>query len=656
MARLDTRLTQSEKQSRDRTFDKSRIYMAEVMDTRSILRGGEIKVWILSSNNDKENPVNWVTAYYASSIYGTTPVTPNQTSNYKSAPISFGSWFPMPYIGNYVFIFYPCISGENSNPYWFSCPVNPNMNFMLPGIPGAYTSNEHETLCELNMKSSNPEINSDALAYRKEQYQVPYKPMIDALQRQGLDKDRLRGISTAGSKRESPSMSWGYVSPTGHTMVIDDGWVEDDNKLNWLTETTDKNILGLKNENGLDPSHIENSNRYNSGFRLRTRNGTQILILDTGNIYMINRDGTAWLELSDDGYIDCFSEKGISANTNGDINFHSDGRIKMEAKQGFTFKTDGDISIESAGNMNISSPRIDTDSIISAPEINANIGNIKSFISALAQINGVFSGTLQGTAFYATNAGITPAPQPQPLTPEPNVPYPLIEEVQEQIGKIGETIETIVSRIPTAEPYGGHDRNDTIPVLDTSFKVQTTEYYNLDTPLITNQIETTPLPTASTNNIPIPSMQLSEHFTLQDLCSSQTATKYGINNTPSSDIIEKLKLLANNVLEPIYKHYGKVTVNSGYRGPALNSVVGGALTSQHCKGEAADIEILGVNNYDLAVWIRDNIDFDQLILEFATNLSSDPNSGWVHVSYKSSNNRHQLLTINNYGTKSGLIK
>ena len=135
--------------------------------------------------------------------------------------------------------------------------------------------------------------------------------MIDALQRQGLDKDRLRGISTAGSKRESPSMSWGYVSPTGHTMVIDDGWVEDDNKLNWLTETTDKNILGLKNENGLDPSHIENSNRYNSGFRLRTRNGTQILILDTGNIYMINRDGTAWLELSDDGYIDCFSKKEI---------------------------------------------------------------------------------------------------------------------------------------------------------------------------------------------------------------------------------------------------------------------------------------------------------------------------------------------------------
>ena len=151
-------------------------------------------------------------------------------------------------------------------------------------------------------------------------------------------------------------------------------------------------------------------------------------------------------------------------------------------------------------------------------------------------------------------------------------------------------------------------------------------------------------------------MQLSEHFTLQDLCYSSTASKLGINNTPPSDIIEKLRYLAINGLEPIYKQFGKLTINSGYRGTALNVAVGGASTSQHCKGEAADIEVLGVNNYDLAVWIRDNLEFDQLILEFATNLSSDPNSGWVHLSLKSANNRHQLLTIDSSGTKSGLLK
>ena len=656
MARLDTTLTREEKQSRNRSFDKSRIYMAEVMDTRSILRGGELKVWILSSNNNKENPSNWVTAYYASSIYGTTPIAPNQTNNPKNSPQSFGSWFPMPYVGNYVFVFYPCITGENSNPYWFACPVNPNMNFMLPGIPGSYTSPMHEALSELNMKSTNPEVYSDALAYRKEQYQAPYQPLNQALERQGLAEDKMRGISTAGSKRESPSMSWGYVSPTGHTMVIDDGWLPTDNKTNWLTETTDPSTLGLKNSEGVDPSHVENSSRFDSGFRFRTRNGTQILVLDNGTIYMINRDGTAWVELSDDGYIDCYSKAGISANSEGDINYHTTKRIKMEAEEGFTFKTDGDVSFESAGNINISAPRIDTDSVITAPEINTNIGNIQSFVSSSAQIKGTFSGTLQGTAFYATNAGIIPADQPEPAVSEPNVPGPIIEQPEAQIGKIGQTITTIVSRIPTAEPYAGHNKNDIIPDLDTSFKVPTTEYYDLDTPLVTNQIVTTPLPTANQTPIPIPSLQLSEHFTLQDLCSSQTASKYGISNTPNSAEIEKLRVLATEVLEKIYEKYGNVTINSGYRGASLNSLVGGTITSQHCKGEAADIEIQGVNNYDLACWIRDNLEYDQLILEFATNLESDPNSGWVHVSYKSSGNRKQLLTINNSGTKAGLIK
>lgn len=656
MATLNSRLTVDEKQARDRTFDKSRIYMAEVMDTRSILRGGEIKVWILSSNNNKENPDNWVTAYYASSSYGTTPINSNQETNYDNAPISFGAWFPMPYVGNYVFIFYPCISGENSNPYWFSCPVNPNMNFMLPGIAGSFTSEERDARCELNMKSSNSVIQSDALSYRKENYQLPYEPINTALKRQGLDKDKFRGISTASSKRESPSMCYGYVTPLGHTFVMDDGWTTEDNKLNWLSATTDKKQLNLTNKNGINLSHESNSKRFDSGFRFRTRNGTQLLISDNGTIYMINRDGSAWVELSDDGYIDCYSKTGISANSDGDINLHSSKTIRMEAKEGFVFKTDGDVSFDVAGNTNISSPRIQTDSIITAPEIDANVGNIETFISKSAQINGTFLGTLKGTAEYATNAGVVPAPQPEPLTPSPEIPTPLIEESQQQLGKIGETIETVVSRIPTAEPYGGHDKNDTIPQLDVAFKVPTTEYYNLNTPLVTNQIETTPLPTAPSENLPIPSLQLSEHFTLKDVCASSTAAKYGINNTPPSDIIEKLRLVANNVLEPIYAQYGKVTINSGYRGPSLNSMVGGAVTSQHCKGEAVDIEVLGTNNYDLATWVKDNIEFDQLILEFATNLQSDPNSGWVHVSYKSSGNRKQLLTINSSGTYSGLIK
>jgi hypothetical protein len=115
--------------------------------------------------------------------------------------------------------------------------------------------------------------------------------------------------------------------------------------------------------------------------------------------------------------------------------------------------------------------------------------------------------------------------------------------------------------------------------------------------------------------------------------------------------------LCKNVLQPLREKLGKpINVNSCYRCPKLNTAVGGVKTSQHCNGQAADIEVMGMSNYDLACYIRDNFEFDQLILEFCDNLKNDKNSGWVHVSYKDSGNRKQTLTINKSGTKLGLVK
>lgn len=153
------------------------------------------------------------------------------------------------------------------------------------------------------------------------------------------------------------------------------------------------------------------------------------------------------------------------------------------------------------------------------------------------------------------------------------------------------------------------------------------------------------------------SYKLSKNFSLEEMCYSSTANKLKINNTTSDNIIvSKLKLLCEHILQPVREHFNKpVVVNSGYRCPSLNKAVGGASTSQHKLGEAADFEIIGLSNYDLALWIKDNLDFDQLILEYCDNLKNDINAGWVHCSYKAIGNRHQLLTINKKGTKSGLI-
>ena len=149
--------------------------------------------------------------------------------------------------------------------------------------------------------------------------------------------------------------------------------------------------------------------------------------------------------------------------------------------------------------------------------------------------------------------------------------------------------------------------------------------------------------------------QITKNFTLSELTYSDTAKKKNLDNMPSQTEYNNMKTLCEKVLQPIRDHFDKpLIINSCYRGKQLNEAVGGAKTSQHCKGQAADIEIKGMSNYDLACWIRDNMEFDQLILEFTDNIKNDINAGWVHVSYVSpSQNRKQCLTINKSGTKLG---
>jgi hypothetical protein len=138
-------------------------------------------------------------------------------------------------------------------------------------------------------------------------------------------------------------------------------------------------------------------------------------------------------------------------------------------------------------------------------------------------------------------------------------------------------------------------------------------------------------------------MNLSANFTLKELTKSDTATRLGLDNTPDDEALENLKTLCEKVLQPVREHFDKsVTVNSGYRSPESNAAVGGSKTSDHCKGQAADIEIVGVANADLAQWIMDNLEYTQLILEFYT--PGIPDSGWVHVSYDPNNLKKQELT------------
>ena len=138
-------------------------------------------------------------------------------------------------------------------------------------------------------------------------------------------------------------------------------------------------------------------------------------------------------------------------------------------------------------------------------------------------------------------------------------------------------------------------------------------------------------------------MKLTNNFTLEELTKSETALRQGIDNTPTVEVVENLKVLAEKVLQPVRDHFAKgVKVNSGYRAPEVNAAVGGSKTSDHCLGMAADIEIPGLPNAELAQWIEANLEYTQLILEFYTQ--GVPDSGWVHVSYDPKNLKKQSLT------------
>ena len=146
-------------------------------------------------------------------------------------------------------------------------------------------------------------------------------------------------------------------------------------------------------------------------------------------------------------------------------------------------------------------------------------------------------------------------------------------------------------------------------------------------------------------------MMLSPHFSLAELTKSSTASRLNIDNTPDNAQIEALKLVALSILEPIRERYGAFTPNSGFRCQELNTAIGSSPNSQHIKGQAVDVEVVGVDNYNLACWCQDNLKFDQLILEC---YDGSPHSGWVHISYIENKNRSQVLTISSKGIFEGL--
>ena len=140
-------------------------------------------------------------------------------------------------------------------------------------------------------------------------------------------------------------------------------------------------------------------------------------------------------------------------------------------------------------------------------------------------------------------------------------------------------------------------------------------------------------------------MKISKHLTLKEVIKSNTATRHGIDNTPTDDHLTNLKTVAENVFEPLREWHGKaIGISSGYRSQALNKAIKGSSSAQHCKGQALDIDAdmfdNGLTNAQIFNYIKDNLELDQLIWEFGTD--DEPN--WVHVSFVTHRTNRKILT------------
>ena len=139
-------------------------------------------------------------------------------------------------------------------------------------------------------------------------------------------------------------------------------------------------------------------------------------------------------------------------------------------------------------------------------------------------------------------------------------------------------------------------------------------------------------------------MQISDHFTLSELTKSSTAERMGIANEPGSTEVENLIMVCDQILEPVRNHYGiPFAPNSGFRCLQLNRAIGSSGNSQHVKGEAVDFEVPGIANKEVALWVMENCEFDQLILEFYKE--DIPDSGWVHCSYTLSDDNRKSARV-----------
>jgi hypothetical protein len=396
-------------------------YVGIVKKNTDAQRMGRIAVYIPELGGDPTDETNWFVVSYASPFAGVTPpsgLVQNGTGM-TDAQSSYGFWMIPPDLDNQVLVVFA--NGMSSKGFWFACVWQQNMNHMVPGIASATPTVGGEHCGSL---PPTVEYNKWSTENPDNPKRPVFEPLDGGLSSQGLYHDPERGPTTASARREAPSKVFGYSTPRGNQLYVDD-------------------------------------NPANEFIRMRTRSGAQVLINETtGFVYINSKEGHSWVEISDIG-VDIYSRGAVSLRSEGSLNLHADGSLNIEADGNLNLRAGGNLTLQSAHHTNLAG---NGDLVLDL----GGTASMKAGSAILLDTGGSLKMGAGGTISQASGgSNIRSAASIQDNTstaaPAPGAPSAVVEAPRSLPEVNGEapcytqdTRMTITRRMPTHEPWTGH--------------------------------------------------------------------------------------------------------------------------------------------------------------------------------------------------------
>lgn len=314
--------------------------LATVMDNRDPTHSGKLKVWIQGSQSDRDSKESWIEASYLSPFAGRTPGVPGANS-YQQYPKGYGFWAVPPDVGCTVAVIF--IQGRQFDAYWIGCVYDDRMNTMVPGMA---TENLPNSGYDMPVPVTDYDRNT---IQTNIQEKYPNVPTIEGLKKQNLLYDEEKGAANRSSTRTLNSTVYGMSTPRGNSFVLDDGYTEAElNKQNWNQDPDgyqDTQVNNPVNDTAI-------GTRKNEGIVLRTRSGAQLLLSEaTGSVFIINRDGTARIEMTPDGDIMIHGDKSLNARMGLDINLVAGRNINLQAGADMQCSVAGNTKLNLVGSL-----------------------------------------------------------------------------------------------------------------------------------------------------------------------------------------------------------------------------------------------------------------------------------------------------------------